>query len=275
MPYDPFVGEAMWQRIDHELNEIERQHDVQILLAIESGSRAWRFPSLDSDYDVRFIYARPLDAYLSIELPRDVIEVPLDGVLDINGWDLRKALQLLVRSNAILLEWLASPVRYRDSGAPVASIHTLARETCFLPAVTYHYSSLARHGFDDILSSQGPVRMKAYCYAMRPVLALHWTRQRGEPPPMDVPSLLAGIVAGEDVRQAIAALVEEKASATEQAACARIPRLDAFIAETLAESINRSTLPDRTQVLSQADALFLSILRGDANSAVATIPSDR
>jgi predicted nucleotidyltransferase len=97
MPGDHFIEEAMRRRIGRELDEIELNYDVHILLAIESGSRAWGFPSPDSDYDVRFVYAYGMETYLSIEPPRDVIERPIDSALDINGWDLRKALRLLVR----------------------------------------------------------------------------------------------------------------------------------------------------------------------------------
>jgi uncharacterized protein len=264
MPYDPFISEVMWNRIDRELGAIEQEDNVRILLAVESGSRAWRFPSPDSDYDVRFIYVRPIDSYLSIEPPRDVIERPSDGVLDINGWDLRKALQLLVRSNAVLVEWLTSPVRYRDAGAPAKRMHDLTRETCYLPAVAYHYDRLARRSLDDILSFNGPVRLKTYCYALRPVLALMWTRRHGEPPPMDMSSLLEGIVIGDAVRQAIVALVERKAAATEQDMTLRIPELDGLIAESLAQPVDRFILPDRTSVLAQANALFAAILRDDA-----------
>ena len=83
----------MRDTILEQLDAIEREHDVTILFACESGSRAWGFPSSDSDYDVRFVYVRKLDWYLSISPGRDVIELPVDPVLDINGWDVRKALQ--------------------------------------------------------------------------------------------------------------------------------------------------------------------------------------
>src|ERR1700691_1540404 len=135
MPGDLFIEAAMRLRIEGELDALERSHDVRIVLAIESGSRAWRFPSRDSDYDVRFIYVHRPANYLSIEPPRDVIERPIDGDLDISGWDLRKALRLLVHSNAVLFEWLASPERYRDSEIASARIRSLAQEICFLPAL--------------------------------------------------------------------------------------------------------------------------------------------
>jgi len=104
----------MKKRILQELDEIENKHGVKIIFACESGSRAWGFASEDSDYDVRFIYVHSKDWYLSIEKKRDVIELPLDEVLDINGWDIRKSLRLLRKSNAPLLEWLSSPIVYRN-----------------------------------------------------------------------------------------------------------------------------------------------------------------
>ena len=92
---DRFIEPALRARIQAELDAIEREETVKILLAVESGSRAWGFPSRDSDYDVRFLYVRPIESYLAVTLPRDVIERPVDAVLDVNGWDLRKALQLM------------------------------------------------------------------------------------------------------------------------------------------------------------------------------------
>jgi len=74
------------QAIEMRLAEIEERHRVKILLAVESGSRAWGFPSADSDYDVRFIYVRSLSSYLSFKQPRDVIEQPIGGdLLDIKA----------------------------------------------------------------------------------------------------------------------------------------------------------------------------------------------
>jgi predicted nucleotidyltransferase len=100
------------QQILEELKRIEKEEGVRILYACESGSRAWGFPSKDSDYDVRFIYIRPVDWYVSIYDKRDVIERPISDMLDINGWDLRKALNLFRKSNPPLLEWLKSTMPF-------------------------------------------------------------------------------------------------------------------------------------------------------------------
>lgn len=101
--------------IIEKLQQIEKQENVRILHAVESGSRAWGFESPDSDFDVRFIYVRPRDYYLKLEQTRDVLEFPINDLLDVNGWDLQKALRLLHRSNPSVFEWFKSPIVYRET----------------------------------------------------------------------------------------------------------------------------------------------------------------
>lgn len=101
--------------IQNKIKEIEQEENVEVILAVESGSRAWGFESVDSDYDVRFIYIRKKEDYLKLNPPRDVIEWQLDEVLDINGWDLSKTLKLLYKSNPTVFEWLSSPIIYKKT----------------------------------------------------------------------------------------------------------------------------------------------------------------
>jgi uncharacterized protein len=123
----PSLDPAVVAEIDARLASVATEHQVTIPWAIESGSRAWGFPSPDSDYDCRFIYVSPPERYLSLWPARDVIETPLDTVFDVNGWDLAKTLQLLVKGNATPVEWLRSPIVYsgdadfRDELLDVAS----------------------------------------------------------------------------------------------------------------------------------------------------------
>lgn len=105
----------MKKEICSTLAEIEKLHNVKILYACESGSRAWGFPSPDSDYDARYLYIRPLESYLKLFPERDVIEGPIDEVKDFVGWDLQKALKLLMKGNAPLIEWVRSPIVYKDN----------------------------------------------------------------------------------------------------------------------------------------------------------------
>lgn len=108
------------KRTEERLDEIELQNSVRILLAVESGSRAWGFPSPDSDYDVRFPYSRPCEWYLSINSRRDVIECPIEGMLDV-----KKALGLLLKANPVLSEWLCSPVRYKENQTCIERLRAL------------------------------------------------------------------------------------------------------------------------------------------------------
>ena len=101
MRYKDFEG-SIAELIQKKLDDIEKAENVTILHAIESGSRAWGFESPDSDYDVRFIYVRNKEHYLGIDKTEDFIDWELDEVLDINGWDITKALRLAYKSNGTI-----------------------------------------------------------------------------------------------------------------------------------------------------------------------------
>ncbi|MDN5936751.1 MAG: nucleotidyltransferase domain-containing protein, partial [Nitrosospira sp.] len=137
----------------------ESEHDVSILLACESGSRAWGFASPDSDYDVRFIYAHPKAWYLSfdVENKRDVIEYPIKDEIDCSGWDIGKALYLFTRTNGALLEWLKSPIRYIEAGSLAAGLRDLEGRAVDRRALCYHYSHMARSNARECAKGQGPL----------------------------------------------------------------------------------------------------------------------
>ena len=186
------VSAEMRQRITLRLAEIERDEVASVLLAIESGSRAWGFHSPDSDYDVRFIYARPIDWHLSVVPGRDVIERPISDVLDLSGWDLRKTLGLILRSNAVALEWLQSPIRYRDHDAFREDLLAFGRRTLRRRPVMWHYLRLAERQYARLRDADGAVRLKRFFYVVRPALALRWLRLRPDAavPPMNIDPLL-------------------------------------------------------------------------------------
>ncbi len=253
------IDPAFRARAEAALAAVEREDGVRILHAIESGSRAWGFPSRDSDYDVRFIFVRPLADYLRVSPPRDVIERPIDDLLDLGGWDLRKALGLAVRSNAVVGEWLSSPVVYRSDPRAVARLQALAREAAHGPALAYHYDRLARGAW---AAGDGEIRLKSYFYALRPVLALRWLRDRGTPPPMDLPALLGGIALPDDVRTTIDSLLARKALAAEADMVPRDPALDRFVADSLAEAAPRPVTWNQDRARSAADALFRELVGG-------------
>lgn len=178
----------MKEIILEKLKAIEHQFDVRILYACESGSRAWGFASPDSDYDVRFIYVHKMDHYLSIDEQRDVIELPINDALDINGWELRKALRLFRKSNAPLYEWLQSPIVYAADLTFVGELKTMMCSNFSARAGMHHYLSMARGVYENELSGE-MVKLKRYFYALRPVLAARWIADQKSVPPMDFRSL--------------------------------------------------------------------------------------
>ena len=110
------------QPIPAKLATLAQQENLHFLLAVESGSRAWGFASPDSDYDVRALYIRPSAHYLAIDEGKDTFEFIEDEWFDVGAWDIRKALRLLRKSNAVLLEWLRSPVVYAADSAFVRDL---------------------------------------------------------------------------------------------------------------------------------------------------------
>ncbi|MFC5471589.1 nucleotidyltransferase domain-containing protein [Cohnella suwonensis] len=181
------------QTIAEQLVHIEREEQVRILYACESGSRAWGFPSQDSDYDVRFIYIRQPEWYLSIFDKRDVIERPINDQLDISGWDLRKALNLYRKSNPPLLEWLQSPIRYAERYSATSRLREFSPLTFSPKSCIYHYLNMARGNYRMYLQGE-QVRIKKYFYVLRPVLACEWIEQYGEMPPMEFDLLVERLI---------------------------------------------------------------------------------
>ena len=200
--------------IDARLSSIG--NDARILLAVESGSRAWGFPSPDSDYDCRFVYVRPLADYLRLSPPRDVIETPLDPVLDVNGWDLAKALRLLLKGNAVVIEWLMSPIVYRGEPEFRDDMQALARQAMRRPLIARHYLHLGLRMRGERLEKTA-FRLKKVFYALRPAAALRWLALHPERvlPPMHFPTLMAECDPPPAVAAAVERLLVEKARTRE------------------------------------------------------------
>jgi len=220
-------------RIAERLAAIEKAHGVEVLFAAESGSRAWGFASADSDYDVRFVYRHPAAWYLSLAERRDVIEYPLDAHgLDVAGWDLRKALRLLLRSNPPLHEWLVSPIVYLDREGFGAAMRALFERHAVPRRLAHHYLSMAR-GQRDLLGPRPLVRRKRYLYVARPLLAARLLRHRIWPPPMAISALMERAGLDDAVAVALSALIAEKQAGGELGEGRRDPVLDAWVAAEL------------------------------------------
>jgi predicted nucleotidyltransferase len=217
----------MREQILKQLDLIERENGVTIVFAIESGSRAWGFPSTDSDYDVRFVYARKPEWYLSIAPGRDVIEIPVDPILDINGWDVRKALQLLRKSNISLMEWLSSPIQYRCNEEMEAIFRSVVPHGFQQHTSARHYLSMAKTNIAK--THRDNVRTKSYLYAIRPLLCCKWVLERNTQPPMKFRDLVGEYLAPTPVGNAVSNLIDKKETQTETETIPKNDLLDQFI----------------------------------------------
>lgn len=234
-------GTNMTQRVRDALARVESERNVRVLYACESGSRAWGFASRDSDYDVRFIYVHEPEWYVSVEDRRDVLEYPLADNLDLSGWDLRKALRLLHKSNPPLLEWLKSPLVYRHDPAFAVEFTALAAEFYSPRRCFSHYLHMGAGNWRRYLLGHDLVRLKKYLYVFRPFLACRWIeRQRGQVP-MRFAQLVEGVLEEAEVREALEALLVRKQNGDELDAEPPVDALSRFLETELArlETLNR------------------------------------
>lgn len=231
----PTVNSAQLTEIQNSLRAVEAEHNVRILYACESGSRAWGFESPDSDYDVRFIYMRPSDWYLSVNLEakRDVIELPIDEVLDINGWDVRKALQLFAKSNPPLNEWLVSSIVYMKRDHFIDRLRELAPLAYNPISAHYHYLHMASTNFRAFLKGE-LVRRKKYLYVLRPLLAIRWIEAGLGVVPIEFERLFRQTVSAGNLRDEIEELVRIKRSTRETSDGPRMLAIHEFIEGELA-----------------------------------------
>jgi uncharacterized protein len=218
----------MRERIITKLREIEEKRSVKVIYACESGSRAWGFPSANSDYDVRFLYIHPINWYLSVVKRRDVIEEPIVDELDINGWDLRKALGLLYKSNPPLLEWLGSPIVYIEETSVVQSIRAILPQFYSSTNCFSHYYHMAKANFREYLKGD-IVRTKKYFYVLRPVLAMQWIEREKGIIPTDFNVLVAELISDPILLADIEALLRQKRAGAELQTGPRIDSISSFI----------------------------------------------
>ncbi len=252
----------MESRILESLERIEWEHGVDILYACESGSRAWGFASPNSDYDVRFIYVHPESRYLSISRQRDVIEQPIVDELDVNGWDLRKALLLMRKSNPSLMEWLHSPLVYRMDELFVYRLRQVALKSLDRRALFHHYSSMARHDWRKICSAE-ETPLKRYFYVLRTALCALWTSDTklSAMPPVPFQKLVEGTVRCENVRTAINELLHVKAVSTEKCSIPRVAIIDDYLSSLMAALEHTQVRKAEPLPETYFDQLFLETLR--------------
>ncbi len=247
------------EMIDKKLNEIEEKENVRILYCVESGSRAWGFASPDSDYDVRFIYVRPKEFYLRLDENRDVIEWQLDETLDINGWDIKKALILLRKSNPTLFEWNASPIIYRSTPEWDKISRTVNRYFQQKSGL-YHYLSMAKSNYREYLKGD-TVRLKKYFYVLRPVLACRWIIEKKSPPPVLFSELVGECLEG-SVKNEVEELLRIKKYTPEMGTGKRIDAVNGYLDSSIAEieQILESYPKDERCSFDELNKIFLDLL---------------
>lgn len=255
------IEDGIRQSIVDELALIEKSEQVTIFYACESGSRAWGFESKDSDYDVRFLYLHPVDWYLTILDKPDVIERPMKGDLDVSGWDIRKALELFRKSNPPLLEWLQSPIVYRQNTAIMDQFRALLPEYYSPIACLHHYLHMAQGNFRKYLKDE-EVWVKKYFYVLRPVLACRWIERDLGVVPIAFQKLVDGTVDDKGLKSAITDLMARKRQGVELDRGPRIPAISGFIDAELQriESLNQ-VRPALTSDPRRLDELFREALK--------------
>ncbi|CAM4032188.1 nucleotidyltransferase domain-containing protein [Mesobacillus thioparans] len=257
----------MKETILQSLAKIEEDFDVKILYAVESGSRAWEFPSKDSDYDVRFIYVHKKEDYLTIDQmgigkKRDVIELPINDLLDITGWELTKALKLFRKSNPPLMEWLRSGIVYYEAFSTVDKMKELSKEVFAPNSCLHHYLNMASNNFRVCLQGD-EFRIKKYFNVLRPVLSAKWIEKYNEFPPLEFPKLVEVLLPEGELKNEIHTLLKRKISGDELDFEPKIDVINEFLNEEISRlreyaSTLQVDLPDLTPKL---DQLFRDTLK--------------
>ncbi len=249
----------MRETILEKLDVIEKRESIKILHCIESGSRAWGFASPDSDYDVRFIYVRPKNFYLRLDRTDDVIEWQLDDTLDISGWDLKKALILLHKSNPTLFEWNSSPIVYRTTDE-WQKISAVINRYFVAKSGLYHYLSTAKRNYSEYLKGE-TVKLKKYFYILRPLLACKWILAEGTPPPMLFRTLMEKYL-DEEIKPDVEKLLDMKMNTPEIGEVKRFDRVNDYLDRSIDEidGIIAGLPAEDARDWDELNKIFLSII---------------
>ena len=244
------------QQIADKLAKVEHDEHVKVLYAVESGSRAWGVESPDSDYDVRFIYIRKRKEYLRLQEKRDVMECQLDEVLDINGWDLKKALIQFHKGNATLFEWANSPIVYKEAQG-WREVYESCKPYFSIKAALHHYYGTARSTFCQYLQGD-EVPYKKYIYALRPLLACKYIEDSHGVAPVRFDELLRQELP-KDLRTEIEWMLQVKAKSCEADRNPRLPLLHRYIETEIRRygRVAKEMADDRTLGWEALDAAFL------------------
>lgn len=256
------IPAAVRSEILQRIQRAEREHQVRVLLAVESGSRAWGFESPNSDYDARFIYANQPDWYLSVNLEdrRDVIEYPIVDDIDLNGWDVRKALRLFARSNPAFVEWIQSPIIYIEKGSFAANVRNLLPTVYSCVSGVHHYRSMAKTNYRSYLRGD-LVPLKKYFYVLRPLLSVRWLERYQRPAPIEFEKLLHLIADEPALLADINSLLERKRAAPEMGLEPSVQTIHAFIEHELERLENVQMKESSTAAMDSLNEVFRAAIR--------------
>lgn len=244
--------------IQQKLNQLEQQYNIKILFASESGSRGWGFPSPDSDYDVRFIFKRPVEEYLTIQKKNDQLTFPVNDELDISGWDLDKTLQLVTKSNSSPIEWLQSPIVYGEVQGFRDDLWSLCEHYFCARTCTHHYLGIAKGAMATIEGET--IKIKKLFYVLRPLLAAQWCIEKRTLPPMNINPLMQ--LLPDNLKQEVEALINLKAASEEQFMINIHPELKIWINDTFNKCIQESaTLEKKQPEIAKADIFFRNTIK--------------
>jgi predicted nucleotidyltransferase len=247
--------------IERRLQCIAEDEGIRILMAVESGSRAWGFPSPDSDYDARFIYVRPPRDYLRLTPPRDVVERPIIDLFDVNGWDINKTLALLLNHNAVVAEWINSPIRYQPDDPVIAQLADLADRHFNPRGYARHYASLGRNNVQRWDETAATLSVKRYFYALRPALCVRALRiDPAVRPPMQLQALMRVTDLPAQLTGQIEELVALKSQTKEAAPATRSRELESLIIGELARAEEVPERLDAPAFAAEAEALLFDLL---------------
>jgi hypothetical protein len=255
------INASVRTEIQGELLRIAEDNNIRILYACESGSRAWGFASPESDYDIRFIFLHPTSWYLSVLPQDDGMDLFIDKELDINGWDIRKVLRLMMKSNITAFEWLQSPIVYQTDEDFKAAIWSLSQHFFQARSSILQYLSLAGNSFRRI-SEESEINVQKYLYVMRPLLAAMWIAQHKSAAPMTFAELLPLLKPFSNIEAIVLELWEKALLSNEKDIIKPIQELDDFIQKeivkcnNIAEGMKESAV--RTDML---DAFFRMVIQ--------------
>ena len=256
--------------IKEKLSQIEQRENIRILYACESGSRAWGFASPDSDYDVRFVFVRPIEDYLRVKELPDYIDAELNEVYDINGWDLKKFFKQLYKSNPVIFEWADSPIEYRTS-EEWEKIKANMQDFVLQVAMIHHYRGMGRRNCKDLgralRGSTGEIVLKKYLYVLRPVLACVWIMQKHTVPPTEFSKLVEEVLP-EELKVLVDELLAVKMKSGEKEKGSRIPQIDSFIETKLNEATVFPVTDEVQENYERLDKLFLEIVQAGVAGGV-------